>query len=480
MRIMPVISLFAASQLAASGLSAAEFAAFAPEAQEAAVTQPVGSGEVTISFALSAPAIVTVDVLTNATGAADGWASVGLANLSTLSGPVNRLVSETGRQSLTWTPGNEPWAGLTREEVESTRFRAGRLRAVVTAWSPKCPPEFMVINLEDTSEVRYYAAAAAVADSVPGTLTNDAYRTTRLVMRRCDAGRFHQGASTEPAVWNISKKPGHTAVLTRDFYLGVFEFTQGQYKALTGTEWNCWFGKAKRPDDYLKLPIDGGTSSNDSGSGLTYAKLRGTERTAGVVADGTLLATLRAKLALAVDLPTVAQWERAYRAGASDYSSFPDGLGAFASNSSDETLARAARFCWYSGNSEIDGATQPHVVGTREPNPWGLYDMGGNVFEYCRDPLPAYDGSTAPGSSDLNLAWYAELAADPEKAVDPDATTSSTASTAVAIRGGSYASGASSVAAYAHESIGGTGWSSCKQGFRICYELAFDEADNIQ
>ena len=474
------IFLFAASLFAASVLSAAEFATFAPEAQEAAVSQPVGAREVTISFALSAPAIVTVDILTNATGAADGWASVGLANLSTLSGPANRLVSETGRQSLTWTPGNEPWAGLTREQVERTRFQAGRLRAVVTAWSPKCPPEFMVINLEDTSEVRYYAAAAAVADSVPGTLTNDIYRTTRLVMRRCDAGRFHQGASTEPACWNMSKKPGHTAILTRDFYIGVFEFTQGQYKTLTGQEWNCWFGKAKRPDDYLKLPIDGGTSSSDSGSGLTYGKLRGTSFTAGVVADGTMLATLRAKLGLAVDLPTVAQWERAYRAGAQDYSSYPDGLGAYASNSAAETLARAARFCWYTENSAIDGEKQTHVVGTREPNPWGIYDMGGNVFEYCRDPLPAYDGSTAIGSADSELAWYAELAADPEKAVDPDSTTASTASGQVAIRGGCYSSIATFVTAFAHEAIGGTGWSSCKQGFRLCYELAFDEADNIQ
>lgn len=466
--------------LFAIGLShAVDFSSFAPVARAVKVEQAVASGDLTIAFDLDVPAIVTLDVLTNATDMADGWASVGLENLTALSGPVNRLVSETGRQTVTWTPEKEPWPGLSREDVGRIRLKPGNLRAVVTTWSPKCPPEFMVINLAKPADIRYYAARTPVETSLPGGLAADAYKTDFLVMRRCDAGRFHEGASSEPAVWNMSMKPGHSVTLTHDFYIGVFEFTQGQYKTLTGEEWNCYFGKDRRPNDYLKLPIDGGTSSNDSGSGLTYAKLRGTAFTANVVAEGTLLETLRNRLGLAVDLPTVAQWERAYRGGEDGYSSFPDGLGAYADTSSDETHARAARFCWYEKNSPMDGKEQPHVVGTRDPNPWGIYDMGGNVFEYCRDPLPAFDGSSSPGISDYDLAWYRELASNPEKAVDPDATQAASPSTAVAIRGGSYGSGVNQVTAFSHESIGGTGWSSCKQGFRLCLTLTTDDADNL-
>lgn len=468
-----VLAVFAADS------RATEFSAFAPVAREAKIEQAFASDDLTISFDLDVPAIVTLDVLTNATDAADGWVSVGIDNLTTVSSPANRLVSGTGRQTLTWTPGKEPWPGLSRDDVARVRIKPGRLRAVVTTWSPKCPPEFMVINLAEPTDVRHYAARTPIKTSLPGGLTADVYRTDFLVMRRCDAGRFHEGASTEPAVWNMSKKPGHSAVLTHDFYMGIFEFTQGQYRQLTGQEWNCWFGKSRRADDYLRLPIDGGTSSSADGSGLTYARLRGADFSADAVADGTLLATLREKLGLAVDLPTVAQWERAYRGGEAGYSSFPDGLGAYADTTSDETHARAARFCWYEKNSVLGEEAQPHVVGTRDPNPWGLYDMGGNVFEYCRDPLPAYDGSSAPGSGDLDLAWYAELAANPEKAVDPDAALASSPSSAVAIRGGSYGSDVNQVTAFAHESIGGTGWSSCKQGFRLCLELKFDDADNL-
>ena len=477
---IPLFVLSAA--LLVSGASgAATFADFAPAAQEATVNQPLTSGEVIISFNLGAPAIVTIDVLTNATDAADGWVSVGQENLSSLSGPVNRLVAETGAQTVVWTPEREAWSGLSREDVARIRIRPGRLRAVVTTWSPKCPPEFMVVDLAHPSMVRYYAARTPVETSIPGGLTDERYKTDFLVLRRCDAGRFHEGASTEPAVWNMSIRPGHSVSLTRDFYMGIFEFTQGQYKALTGKEWNCWFGKARRPDDYLKLPIDGGTGTDEQGCGLSYEKLRGTDFAVGVVAEGTLLAELRAKLGLAVDLPTVAQWERAYRGGESEYSSFPDGLGAYADTSSEETKARAARFCWYEDNSAINGEKQPHVVGTREPNPWGLYDMGGNVFEYCRDPLPAYDGSEPIGATDPNLAWYAELAANPEKAVDPDAATAATATSVVAItsRGGSFHMGVDGVAAFAHVSAGSTSWSNCKNGFRLCLELTSDEADNL-
>jgi formylglycine-generating enzyme required for sulfatase activity len=68
-------------------------------------------------------------------------------------------------------------------------------------------------------------------------------------------------------------------------------------------------------------------------------------------------------------LPTEAEWEYAYRSGASTpyfFGSGPEDLKSFA---------------WFQGNSQ----SKPHPVGQRRPSSWGLYDMAGNVWEWCND-----------------------------------------------------------------------------------------------
>jgi formylglycine-generating enzyme required for sulfatase activity len=77
-------------------------------------------------------------------------------------------------------------------------------------------------------------------------------------------------------------------------------------------------------------------------------------------------------------LPTEAEWEYACRAGTTTRFSYGD----------DPGYANLAAYAWYSQNSGV----QRHPVGQKEPNAWGLYDMAGNVREWCWDWYGSYNG----------------------------------------------------------------------------------------
>ena len=72
-------------------------------------------------------------------------------------------------------------------------------------------------------------------------------------------------------------------------------------------------------------------------------------------------------------LPTEAQWERACRARTETDFSFGN----------DASILDA--HAWFHGNTWVELERYPHRVGQKEPNPWGFYDMHGNVWEWCRD-----------------------------------------------------------------------------------------------
>ncbi len=149
---------------------------------------------------------------------------------------------------------------------------------------------------------------------------------------------FFMGSSDSDRERAPNEMPGRRVRISEAFYIGRFETTRGQYRAVLG-ELPCL-----AEDD--GLPV----------SQITYPDALEFCRRASV------------RTGVNVRLPTEAQWEYACRAG---------------NRHADTDLARVA---WCSGDSR-DG---PHPVGQKEPNGFGLFDMLGNVWEYCADFIDDY------------------------------------------------------------------------------------------
>ncbi|MCB1126725.1 MAG: formylglycine-generating enzyme family protein, partial [Verrucomicrobiae bacterium] len=143
--------------------------------------------------------------------------------------------------------------------------------------------------------------------------------------------------------------------LTRDFWLSRFEVTQREYSALTGGNPSHFTGDDQRPVEKV---------SNEEAAAYCAA-LTKRERAAGHLAPGYVYR-----------LPTEAEWEYACRAGSTNHFSFGDQESA------------AAAYAWTQENSEMTS----HPVGLKQPNAWGLYDMHGNVWEWCADWFADYAG----------------------------------------------------------------------------------------
>ena len=169
-----------------------------------------------------------------------------------------------------------------------------------------------------------------------------------FAFRWCPAGTFTMGSPTSE-LGRYSNETQHRVTLTKGFWMMETQVTQKQWKAVMGSNLSNFKG-----DD---LPVEK-VSWNDCQEFCKKCT----------------------QLGLPVQLPTEAQWEYACRAGTT---------GAYAGNLAD--------MAWYSSNSGT------HPVGTKKPNAWGLYDMHGNVWEWCADwygdyPSGSVTDPTGPSS----------------------------------------------------------------------------------
>jgi formylglycine-generating enzyme required for sulfatase activity len=155
-------------------------------------------------------------------------------------------------------------------------------------------------------------------------------------------GEFDMGCSPGDRVCYGNEKPVHHLSIGKPFYMGKFEVTQEQWRRVMGTN-PSYFGE-ERGASGSERPVEKVSWNNVQDF---LRRLNSIEKSK----------TYR--------LPTEAEWEYAARAGSSDsyHGSSPETVG------------------WYSDNS--GGVTHP--VGKAQPNAWGLYDMLGNVWEWCQD-----------------------------------------------------------------------------------------------
>jgi len=402
--------------------AAAGLAAFGAVPQVTINSSVIVDGKVKVRYTLAdAPAIVTMCLQVNTAGQGETpvWEAVGEDKLTAVSGDVNVPV-ETGTHQFFWN-ADQSWP---EQQLKSGNFRVG-----VKAWALDYPPLYMAVNLAKPNTVRYFSSEAAV----PGGANSDAYKTEWLLMRRIPAKdvTWTMG-SPETELGHRGDETQHQVTLTNDFYIGVFETTQAQWVNMKGANPSTF----QSQDDYLTCPVE--TVSWEAIRGGTWPAVNGD---ASPNADS-FVAKMRAHAGLSsIDLPVEAQWEFACRAGTA--TALYSGVN-ITSDDYCPNLYWLARYR-YTG-AGTSGPTAK--VGSFAPNAWGLYDMYGNVWEYCAD-------------------WYWWSAYNPDNKVDPNIGPTEAHDSGRVIRGGGYDNPAAGCRSAMRTDLGTTSPAYRAAGFRV-------------
>ncbi len=307
-----------------------------------------GLGPVEVTYDLDEAAIVTFDVLTNGVSIGQGAANAG--------GDANRYTLAGTGKRIFWMPHRD-WEGHALDGAQ----------VQVTAWSLDVPPPYLVAEIHG-GDVQYYASADLVPD---GGVTNRKYKTSHLVMRKMPAKDvvWTMGSTADDAC-TAAREVMHRVKLSSDYYVGVYEFTAGQFMSATN----------------LANPTATKSLANAGCYPLThytYANMRGALKcNSADPTPNSLMGVLRARTGLAFDLPNAAQWEFACRAGHG---------GSVLVGSKIEDSA------WVYENWQEDPAltaNSTHEVGLRRANDFGLYDMQGNILELTVDYITSTEAQT--------------------------------------------------------------------------------------
>ena len=238
---------------------------------------------------------------------------------------------------------------------------------------------YMVVDLKGGADAKSYPVSY-LADE-PKSGWSDEYKTDKLVLRRIEPGTFIMG-SPEDEQGRKGDEMQHKVTLSKAFYIGIFELTQRQWELVMGSNPS----KFKVNSDLCPVEQVSYVDIRGSGDGANWPKNN-------KVDAPSFMDKIRARTGNLFDLPTEAQWEYACRAGTTSAYSGKGDLGDMA---------------WHYYNAY----NKTHPVGQKMANAWGLYDMHGNVLEWCLDWYGTYSSAgrdprgASSGSSRVRRGGY--------------------------------------------------------------------------
>jgi formylglycine-generating enzyme required for sulfatase activity len=187
-----------------------------------------------------------------------------------------------------------------------------------------------------------------------------------MPLKKIVPGSFYMGSDDGP----YNERPRHRVNITRPYWIGLYPVTQSEFKIVMGKNPSN-FSEERHPVEKVSW-----AAANDF-----CEKLTASEREAGNIPEPYVFR-----------LATEAEWEYSCRAGRED-----------------DMIDDIDHVAWYYKNSN----EQSHEVGLKEPNNWGLFDMQGNVFEWCLDCCDFKEPTWFEKGNILSLSTYRDDMVNP-------------------------------------------------------------------
>lgn len=230
---------------------------------------------------------------------------------------------------------------------------------------------YIVLDLSDGPDAKQWPIEY-LSEVPPGGFNTEEYKTTKLVVRRIEPGTFMMGSPNEE-LGHFDDEDQHEVTITQPFFIGLFEVTQKQWELVMGGN-PAWFQGNMRPVELVSYDMIRGNAKGGEWPGSSEVEAE------------SFMGKLREKAAIpdamVWDLPTEAQWEYACRAGSTTALNNGNNLVAEKTCSNLNAVGRYL-YNWNDGKGVYP--EQHTTVGSYLPNAWGLYDMHGNVWEWCLD-----------------------------------------------------------------------------------------------